>query len=572
MRKNGTPDKYISSLFDSSPAPIVTMDTDGHITAWNPAATRLFWWPIEEVLGRRYPLVPDEDEHHFERAVALVLQGSLIPEYTARRRRKDGSLVDVTIALAPVRDASGQVVGILSIFNDITQQRQAEKRAARLNDVLMAIRGVHRLIVHEKEPHRLLRRVCGCLLDHRGYFSAWIALYSQQGALELVAEVGISDYRSAFSEALRKNAPPKCVASALANPGVCIVSDRTHTCDGCVLEHAYPKSESLVVRLEHEGTVSGILGLSLRAGLQILDEERQLIADISDDLAFALHGIHMADERRQAEEQARLQREQLMQADKMVALGTLVSGIGHEINNPNNFIMLNIPFLKGIWDDAVPVLEQHYREEGDFPLRNIPYTKVRELLPALLDDIVKGTWRIKRIVGELKDYARSQPSALTEQVDINSVVRSAVLLCNTFIRQHTQGFSAQYTESLPAIRGSSQRIEQVVINLIQNACEAIENNQEEVAVSTAYEAESQFVVVTVSDKGVGILPADLPRITDPFYTTRREAGGTGLGLSIASRIARDHKGFLDFRSEPGKGTVARLSLPVTDRTREGQRS
>ncbi len=561
MRGKGEPDKFISSLFDSSPAPIVAMDKEGRITAWNPAASRLFRWPIEEVLGRRYPLVPDEDEPHFRGAVDQVLQGSLIPEYTARRRRKDGSLVDVTIALAPIRDTSGEVVGILSIFNDITQQRQAEKRAARLNDVLMAIRGVHRLIVHEKEAHRLLRRVCECLIDHRGYFSAWIALFSEGGPLELIAEVGIPGYRTSFAEAFQNEAPPNCVVAALAHPGVCVVSDRSRTCAGCILEHAYPKSESLVVRLDHEGTVLGILGLSLQAGLQILDEERQLIAGISDDLAFALRNIQVADEGRRAEAQTRLQREQLMQADKMVALGTLVSGIGHEINNPNNFIMLNMPLLKGIWDDAAPLLEAHYREEGEFTLRNIPYTKVRELLPELLDDIVKGTWRIKRIVGELKDYARSQPTVLTEYVDINAVVRSAIVLCNTFIKQHTQRFVAVHAESLPAIRGSSQRIEQVVINLIQNACEALENDRQEVAVRTSHEPETGVVVVEVSDNGVGIPPANLSRITDPFFTTRRETGGTGLGLSIASRIARDHNGFLDFRSETGNGTVARLSLP-----------
>jgi polar amino acid transport system substrate-binding protein len=221
----------------------------------------------------------------------------------------------------------------------------------------------------------------------------------------------------------------------------------------------------------------GILGLSLRAGLRILDEEREIIASISDDLAFALHSIKVADQRRRAEAETQIQHEQLMQADKMVALGTLVSGIGHEINNPNNFIMLNVPLIKGIWEEALPIIEAHYENEGDFTLRGIPYTKAREMLPELLDDIVKGTWRIKRIVGELKDYARSRPTVLTDHVDINEVVRSAIVLCNTFIKQHTQKFDATYDEALPVIRGSSQRIEQMVINLLQNACEALSDSQ-----------------------------------------------------------------------------------------------
>jgi PAS domain S-box-containing protein len=238
MKNEQKTEGFVSSLFESSPAPIVAVDTDERVTAWNPAATRLFGWTAEEVLGRPYPLVPHEGEPHFQKAVEQVLGGSLIPEYTARRCRKDGSLVDVTIALAPVRDEAGQIVGILSIFNDITKQRHAENRAARLNDVLMAIRGVHRLIVHEKDAQRLVQRVCECLLEHRGYFTAWIALYDDDGTLSLATDVGISGYRSAFSEVFRHNNPPKCIDTALASPGVSIVPDRRRTCAGCILEHA----------------------------------------------------------------------------------------------------------------------------------------------------------------------------------------------------------------------------------------------------------------------------------------------------------------------------------------------
>ena len=114
-------DRFVASLFESSPAPIVAVDTEERVTAWNPAATRLFGWPSEEVLGRRYPLVPEEGEQQYRSTVDQVLEGSLIPEYTARRRRKDGALVDVTIALAPIRDTTDEVVGILSIYNDIFQ-------------------------------------------------------------------------------------------------------------------------------------------------------------------------------------------------------------------------------------------------------------------------------------------------------------------------------------------------------------------------------------------------------------------------------------------------------------------
>ena len=99
--------------------------------------------------------------------------------------------------------------------------------------------------------------------------------------------------------------------------------------------------------------------------------------------------------------------EQLLQADKMVALGTLVSGIGHEINNPNNFIMLNVPLLKGAWEDAFPVLDRYQETHGDLRLRGIPFAKARTMLPQLLDDVLEGARRIKRIVAVMGARANS---------------------------------------------------------------------------------------------------------------------------------------------------------------------
>jgi PAS domain S-box-containing protein len=266
---------------------------------------------------------------------------------------------------------------------------------------------------------------------------------------------------------------------------------------------------------------------------------------------------------RRAEAKARLQQEQLMQADKMVALGTLVSGVGHEINNPTNYIMLNIPLLKGAWESAFPVLEEYYRGHGDFRLRGIPYSEARQMVPQLLDDILEGGRRIKQIVGELKNYVRPLETRFDEGVEVNKVVQSAITLTNNFVYRRTQSFFVEYDEDLPKIRGSAQRIEQVVVNLIQNACEALENSQQAVSVRTSYDEDQEWVVITVRDEGSGIPEEHLRHVTDPFFTTKRDEGGTGLGLSISDRIVKDHGGMLRFKSTLGEGTVATVFLPVS---------
>ena len=102
----------------------------------------------------------------------------------------------------------------------------------------------------------------------------------------------------------------------------------------------------------------------------------------------------------------------------------------------------------------------------------------------------------------------------------------------------------------------------MAVNLLLNACQALTSPQAAIAVSTAVSDDGQSVVLTVADEGAGITPEDLPRITDPFFTTKRGSGGTGLGLSVSAGIVKEHGGSLDFVSQPGRGTTARLSLPV----------
>jgi polar amino acid transport system substrate-binding protein len=251
-----------------------------------------------------------------------------------------------------------------------------------------------------------------------------------------------------------------------------------------------------------------------------------------------------------------------MQAGKMVALGTLVSGVAHEINNPNNFIMLNTPILKEAWENALPILEKYYDENGDFIIGGMEYTEMRENVPTLFSGLADGARRIKQIVEDLKHYARNEAADLTQDVDINAVLQSAVSLLSGMIRKATNHFHVDYGTGLPLIKGNFQRLEQVLVNLIQNACQALPNPRKGVFVSSAYASEKYRLVIAVRDEGCGISPENLPHITAPLFTTRQTSGGVGLGLSISSRIVAEHGGTLSFSSELGGGTTATVSLPV----------
>lgn len=270
-------------------------------------------------------------------------------------------------------------------------------------------------------------------------------------------------------------------------------------------------------------------------------------------------------ERKRALEELKLHQDKLIQADKMASLGILVAGVAHEINNPNGLILLNMPILREVYQDAEEVLDVRYRHQGDFTLGGLPYSRMRGEVPHLLEEMQEGANRIKRIVEELKDFARQDTSAPVETVDFNAVVQAAVRLVDSSLRSSTKRFEAQYAPSLPPIMGNAQRIEQVVVNMVLNACQALPDIERGIFLTTFHDQAAGVVVLKLTDEGVGIAPEHIAHLTDPFFTTRRENGGTGLGLSVSATIVKEHNGSLEFDSTPGSGTTVTLTLP--ERTR-----
>jgi PAS domain S-box-containing protein len=266
-------------------------------------------------------------------------------------------------------------------------------------------------------------------------------------------------------------------------------------------------------------------------------------------------------ERKDAEEAARIHQEQLYQASKMVALGTLVSGVAHEINNPNNYIMLNTPILREAWECVLPILDEYQKDNGDFTIAGMDYGIMRAKIPLLLSGIEAGSSNILKIIQDLKNYVRDDRTELDSDVDLNMIVESALALISNTIQKSTKHFFVDYGKNLPSIKGNFQRLEQVVINLVQNACQAIPDKERAILLSTGFDREREHVTLTVNDEGVGIPEENFSSVTSPFFTTKQDEGGLGLGLSISERIIEEHGGKMTFTSEEGKGTEIEVSLP-----------
>jgi PAS domain S-box-containing protein len=264
------------------------------------------------------------------------------------------------------------------------------------------------------------------------------------------------------------------------------------------------------------------------------------------------------------EEEARDMQAKLIQANKMTSLGLLVSGVAHEINNPNSFIMANSQLLAKVWEDAQKVLREHHREHGDFLIGGISFAEIDEKIPQLFKSIIEGARRINNIINNLKDFARQDRLVAERQVDLNRVATTAASLLLHQLNRYSDNFHFDLAEYLPRITGDYQQLEQVVINLLLNAGQSLPDKSRGIWITTGFDAAAGQATITVRDEGCGIARDVADRVMEPFFTTKLDSGGTGLGLAISLSIVKEHNGSLEFESEPGKGTTFVVKIPADE--------
>jgi two-component system, NtrC family, sensor kinase len=236
----------------------------------------------------------------------------------------------------------------------------------------------------------------------------------------------------------------------------------------------------------------------------------------------------------------------LMQADRMVAVGTLAAGVGHEINNPLAYVAGNLRLMA----PRLEALARQGAQPGDRRL-----TELR----AMVDDATTGADRIAEIVRQLRTFSRSDDVA--RPVDLAAVVRSAVAMAGSHI--HHRAELRIELPALPLVFGQVGPLSQVLLNLLVNAAQAIEPGAvERNRIEVTGRAAERHVVLEVADTGGGIPPDVLPHIFDPFFTTKSVGEGTGLGLAVSRQIVSDHGGELRVTSSPGRGTRVEVVLPI----------
>jgi len=502
-----------ASLLDSSSAIIGTCDLDGRMMYANPAfLNHLGFDTLDEVVGRQFAEFWMVQERFEE--IMKSLTGDAGPGRWAgelKVKRKDGSLFDVHASAAMVLDGSGNPAALMSTSIDITERKKAEEA-----------------LKNSEEKWR----------------------------------------------SLVENAPD--IITTVARNGEVLFINRTESDLGT--EGVIGTSVYDYLHPEHHDTIRDSIERVFQNGEPVSYKARRLGLDGANEWYETRGGPVMRGgkvieailistnitARKRAEEEREKLSAQLYQADKMTTVGLLAAGLAHEINNPIGFVLPNLVFLQeqiALMQEIVNLYERGApkSEIAKFRKANKMYVVMKEI-PQMLSDCLEGTQRVRDITRELRQFS-STDDAAAEKVDLSDLLDSSLTIAANEIKYRASVIK-RYSD-IPEVVVNRGKMSQVFLNLIVNAGQAIEEGHVKdnwIRVATGKQDDKVFV--EFANSGPLIAPDVLPKIFDPFFSTKPQDQGTGLGLSISYSIVQQHGGVISVESTVEQGTVFRVWLPL----------
>jgi len=292
--------------------------------------------------------------------------------------------------------------------------------------------------------------------------------------------------------------------------------------------------------------------------LQSLYESlEQKVQDRTVELEQALHELKNA-------------QSMMVHSEKMKSLGGLVAGLMHEINNPINFIYGNLIHLNNYSHDLISIIETYSALDDEVSQavvdkakklkKDIDYAFLKEDLPALLKSCQEGTERTKSIVQDLKNFSRLDANVVST-VDLKKEFDTTLNILGNKLKNKIT-IHKEYAEKLPTIEAHGSQLNQVFMNILDNAAYAINKNGDQGDIYIRLNSSGEYVLIEIEDNGCGMTPETVKKIYEPFYTTKDVGQGTGLGMSISYKVIKTHSGEIEVESEVGKGTKFKIKLPV----------
>ena len=492
--------RFLNSILDSATEyAIVALDFYGKIMEFNRGAEKIFGWSKEDVLNQEnigITILQEDREGGIQEEISRRTRTEGVCELEMKRIKKNGNRFPAHTTVTAIKDMEGRVTGFVEIVRDITLRKSLEKEL--------------------KETKEFLENI-------------------MESSVDGIVTTNLKGEVTYLNRAMEK-----------------VIGAQREDVLGEHISHYYVRgmeeAKDIMKRLrakeraenyEMEVRAKGGDSLTILTSIFLLRDETNRIIGTA--------GI-FKDVTQQKQLEAKLKEAQanLVEASKMRALGELVAGVAHELNNPlmASQTILHV-ILKNLHDDCP----------------NRPR----------LDLIRKCNDRIEKIVQHLKEFSRQTRPEIRE-IHINQPIENALMITGQQLLDHNITIVKRLVEGLPKIRGDANQMEQVFLNLISNAkdaMDAVKGEKKLTIRSYLMEGEgSPKVIISVRDTGMGISEEDLDKVFEPFFTTKPVGQGTGLGLSLCYGIIESHGGRIEIKSQPGEGTEVTVILPGKESEKE----
>jgi PAS domain S-box-containing protein len=577
----------LAAIVESSDDAILSKSLDGTILTWNKGAERLYGYTAAEAVGQSMMLViPLDRQSEMRESLQRIAHGRRIEHLETVRVRQDGSRVDVSLTLSPIKDAQGNVTGASAIARDITDRKKAEEEVRRLNVDLerrvaartaqlqaeiaerkLSEAQLHKLnrtltayshstqaMLHAESEPALLDRICRIVTGDCGYAMVWIG-FAENDTKKTVRPVAHAGFEEGYLDQVaitwaenERGSGPTGVAIRTGQPSAChhmLTDPKFEPWREDALKRGYASSlvHPLILPATHSaaasaggpdlpcGKVFGALTIYSKDADPFSTDEVKLLSDLAADLAYGVGAIRLRLAQAQAEAA-------LIRSEKLASVGRMAATIAHEINNPLEAVTNALYLAKTAHE--LPESLRQYLETADEELRRIAHITRQSL----------------------GFYRESNTPVLTS---VTALLDSAVDVLKSKIKAKQAVIKKQWTGDLQ-VTAVAGELRQVLSNLLVNSLDAIdERGTIKLRLSTgATDKIGHIVRITIADNGTGISAGARQHLFEPFFTTK-DTIGTGLGLWISKQIIDKHGGAIRVRSSTDRsrrGTVVSVVLPV----------
>ncbi len=546
------------SLVDSSEDAIVSKTLQGIVTSWNMGAQRLFGYSADEAVGLPVEaLVPAERADEERDILDSIARGKAVPHFQTERLHRDGHRIDVSVAVSPILDHEGRIVGASTIARDITERMAARRLAVHQARIYLCLSQCNAAVARCETQSALFDAICRAIVETAGMRMAQVSLIDEAGGLAVRAQacsptaspghLGLGSGETQLLEpaqaALSTEQPVWSQDSASDPP--------TRDRHGRTPQFDLPASAALPVR--RAGTVVGALTIFADEAQAFDEETKRLLVDLAANVSFALDNFDREAARQQAQQALSAHRQQLEEvvqrrtrqlADASqqaqaanLAKTAFLANMSHEIRTPLNAMVGMAHLIRG---------EALSARQADrlFKLESA----ARHLLE-ILNDVL-----------DLSKIEAGKMMLEAAHVNVESTVASVLSMMAERAQQKSLRLLSEVDEMPRDLVGDPTRLRQALLNYANNAIKFTDRGTVIIrARLVAQDDSSALLRFEVQDTGIGIAPAVMPRLFAAFEqadpSTTRRAGGTGLGLAITRRLAMLMGGEVGATSAPGAGST-----------------